>query len=388
MSELSHPNNRKSLRSQSLDLLRFPLAVIVAAIHVSATRSYWDNGHLVRFSDMAGAKWFYGFLDAFLRNQSVPIYFFIAGYVFFLGVNLTIEIYGQKLKNRSHSLLVPYISWNIMAVLIALPAFLPEFRSVLPNLDNIKMLWSIPSILETFWNSWYGIFSTGSPMPPGGDIYPQDYPLWFVRDLMIIAISAPLIFFCLKKTRWYTVVLLGAMWLLFAPFKLGHFSQLLTGYFFFTWGAYLSYHGRDMIFEFRKHFRICLELYFLLSIVLWCFSDMPLWLFKYLKCLNVVAGMVMAYGLAARLIESRRVKISRFLAASSFFVYAGHGIVVAYINLALFELFRPKDFLSVAFIYAATLLISVIGLVLIFKWLGQHFPHLQKILAGRVYKQS
>ena len=125
---------------------------------------------------MDGSHLFYGFFDAFLRNQSVPIYFFIAGYVFFLGITLTIDTYGHKLKNRTKSLLIPYVSWNTLAVLIALLAFLPEFKTILPNIQNIHFHWNVPSILETFWNAWFGIFSTGRPMAPGGLIYPQDYP--------------------------------------------------------------------------------------------------------------------------------------------------------------------------------------------------------------------
>ncbi|MBD5201302.1 MAG: acyltransferase [Bacteroidales bacterium] len=376
----------KSLRSQSLDLLRFPLAVIVAAIHVTATRSYWVDGSQIRFSDMDGSHLFYGFFDAFLRNQSVPIYFFIAGYVFFLGITLTIDTYGHKLKNRTKSLLIPYVSWNTLAVLIALLAFLPEFKTILPNIQNIHFHWNIPSILETFWNAWFGIFSTDRPMAPGGLIYPQDYPLWFVRDLMIIVVSAPMIYFCLKTTRWYAVAFIGIVWFALSPYKLGHFSQMLNGYFFFTWGAYMSYHGRDMIKDFRHFFKLCAGGYLVISTALWL-CNFPEWLYDYLKSANVILGMVMAYGLASLLIESGRVKTSKFLAASSFFVYAGHGLIVAYINVALFQIFTPRSFLPVALIYLTTLIIAVGGLCVLFGLLGKYAPLLQQIFAGRRYKK-
>lgn len=385
MPELFPPDRRRSLRSQSLDLLRFPLAVIVASIHVIATRAYYIEGHYVRFSDMEGARMFYRFFDAYLRAQSVPIYFFIAGYVFFLGIKLTIDTYGHKLHNRTKSLLIPYVSWNILAVVIALIAFLPEMRDILPVVRNIHLDWSLPNILETFWNSWYGIFTTGKPMPPGSEIYPQDYPLWFVRDLMILAVSAPLIYFCLKKTRWYVVGFLGLAWIALSPFKLGHFSQLLTGFFFFSWGAYMSYHGKDMIAEFRKFFSICTICYILISTSLWLGTSIPPSIYALLKSVNVVAGMVMAYGIAAKLIESRRVKISRFLAASSFFVYAGHGIFVAYINMLFFQWLRPWNMWGVTAVYLLTLIVTIVGLLLIFKLCGRFAPMIQQIFAGRKY---
>lgn len=386
MAEQFPHDNRKSLRSQSLDLLRFPLAVVVAAIHVIATRSYQWHGRTVRFSDMEGSRMFYDFFDAFLRGQSVPIYFFISGYVFFLGITLTMNTYGHKLRNRSKSLLIPYVSWNILAVLVASIAFIPELRPLFPALRNIKVSLSVPSILETFWNSWYGIFSTGQEMSPGSEIYPQDYPLWFVRDLMIIVVSAPLIYFCLKNTRWYTIAALGVAWFALSPYKLGHFSQVLTGFFFFTWGAHMSYRGRDMIKEFKRYFIPCTACYLVVGMLLWLYPHLNHTLYVYLKSLNVLVGMVMAYGLAAKLIESRRVKTSKFLSAASFFVYAGHGIFVAYINILLFELLHPLNFLSVAGIYLLTLTITVGGLLLAFKLFGRYAPVFQRIFAGREFR--
>ncbi|MCM1290637.1 MAG: acyltransferase [Prevotella sp.] len=386
MPELFPPDQRRSLRSQSLDLLRFPLAVVVASIHVVATRSFFNGSELIKFEKMPGSKLFYDFFDAFLRNQSVPIYFFIAGFVFFIGIKLTINTYGHKLQNRTHSLLIPYISWNLLAVLIGFIAFIPAICKFLPALKHIHLQFSLPAIMEIFWNSWYGIFSYVGEMPPGSNIYPQDYPLWFVRDLMIIVVCTPLIYLCLRKTSWYVVAILGAIWFVLSPFKLGHFSQMLTGFFFFTWGAHMSYHGQDMITEFRKYFKASVILYLLISTVLWLVNDIPMTLYSILKSVNVVAGMISAYCVSARLIESRRIKISRFLAAASFFVYAGHGIFVSYVNLILMEVIQPKTFIAVSLIYFLTLITTIGGLLLLFKILGRYTPSLQLILAGRKFR--
>lgn len=386
MPEQFPADSRRSLRSQSLDLLRFPLAVIVAAIHVIATRSYCVGNHIVRFDSMAGADSFYHFFDAFLRGQSVPIYFFISGYVFFLGIKLTIDTYGHKLQNRSKSLLIPYISWNILAIGVAAIAVLPQMSDIIPAAKTFHINLSLENVLQCFWNAHDGIFSDGTITTPGSDIYPQDYPLWFVRDLMIIVICTPMIYFCLKKTRWYAVGALAAIWFVLSPFKMGHFGQLLTGFFFFSWGAHTSFHGKDMITEFNKFFKTSVLLYCSISLLIWLLPDIPHVIVHLLKSINVVAGMVMAYGLAARLIQSRRVKVSKFLAVASFFVYAGHALFVAYINIFLFRLFRPEHFYGVALIYLATLVLTISLLLLIFKLLGRYLPSIQKILAGKTYR--
>ncbi len=96
--------DRNDLRSQSLDLLRFPLAVVVVFIHVWTPNTYGPEGSICLSSFLNGL------IEGLIRGQSVPIYFFISGYVFFLNVDMTRQTYIRKLRNRSKSLLIPYIN--------------------------------------------------------------------------------------------------------------------------------------------------------------------------------------------------------------------------------------------------------------------------------------
>lgn len=171
--------SRNDLRSQSLDLLRFPLAVVVLAIHTFSTEGFKIHGTMVSFENMPVVLEVNHFIDGFLRGQSVPIYFFISGFVFFLGIELTKEKYIQKLKNRMKTLLIPYIIWNVIAVLWMLLRFLPCFSSLFPNIHKVQLDFSLSAVLETFWNAKEGIFI----MPASVDevvtnsTYPQDVPL-------------------------------------------------------------------------------------------------------------------------------------------------------------------------------------------------------------------
>ena len=116
---------RNDLRSQSLDLLRFPLAVVVLTIHIFSSGGLTVQGSTVTFDELPFFLELNHFIDGFLRGQSVPIYFFISGYVFFLGVKLTKEKYAQKLRNRVKTLLIPYLIWNTIAVLYSLTRIVP-----------------------------------------------------------------------------------------------------------------------------------------------------------------------------------------------------------------------------------------------------------------------
>lgn len=389
MPELFPPDRRNNIRSQSLDLLRFPLAVVVASIHVIASRSYpLESTHMVHVEKMEGADWFFAFFDAFLRGQSVPIYYFIAGYVFFLGIELTMDTYAHKLRNRTHSLLYPYLSWNALAILVTFSLYLPEMQPLFHPDRMFRLDFSAKGLLECFWNSWYGIFSRIQEFPAGGGTYPQDYPLWFVRDLMIIVLGAPVIAIMLKTTRSYAVILLGLAWLALSPVKTGHPGQILTGVFFFSWGAYMSYNHKDMMVLFRRWSNTAIATYLVLGLLHIGASFKWPEACSVIKSLNAIAGMVMAYGIAARLIESKKVKVSRFLSAAAFFVYAGHGIFVAYFNMLFFRLFSPMHIWSVALCYLLTLICTVGMLLMIFRVLGIVCRPVQKIFGGRAWPAS
>ena len=230
---------RNDLRSQSLDLLRFPLAVVIVIIHTFNTNGFTLRGTSISVDNMTIFKEINYFIDGFIRGQSVPIYFFISGFVFFLGIELTKDIYIRKLKNRMKTLLIPYIIWNIIPVLLALFKRLPCFSSLFPNIHKVQLDFSLSAILSNFWDASKGIFiqpetSTTTSEVVSSNIYPIDVPLWFVRDLMIVVLCTPILYWLLKRTRYYFVLLLGALWFTLAYWDLGHLNQLMTAFFFFT----------------------------------------------------------------------------------------------------------------------------------------------------------
>lgn len=116
--------NRNDLRSQSLDLLRFPLAIVVLTIHLlfpSVYDNFSGSPFLTAMSDL---------ISGMLWDQSVPIYFFISGFVFFLNTDFTGKTYIRKLRNRTKSLLIPYIIWNSAAIMKILLLTLPLFATL------------------------------------------------------------------------------------------------------------------------------------------------------------------------------------------------------------------------------------------------------------------
>lgn len=377
--------SRNDLRSQSLDLLRFPLAVVIVIIHTFSTNGFTIQGNKVSLDNMPFLLEINHFIDGFLRGQSVPIYFFISGFVFFLGIKLTKATYIQKLKNRMKTLLIPYIIWNIIPVLLSLLKRLPCFSFLFPNIHKTQLDFSLPAILANFWDCSKGIFiqPESSESVVNNHIYPIDVPLWFVRDLMIVVLCTPVLYWVLKRTRYYFVLFFGILWFVLVYWDFGHINQLITAFFFFSWGAYMSVNQKKMLQEFGRFFKTSVFLYPLLAL-------MFVWSVHYcpdasatIKKLNVFVGLFFAYNVAAWLLKYHICKVSPFLASSSFFIYVAHILICGDLVKVFFLILHPVSDWEMLLAYALAVVATVMSLLLVFFLLRRYTPSLLKVIAGR-----
>lgn len=374
-------SDRNNLRSQALDLLRFPLAVVIVVIHVF---SFVEGS--TDITEQSGHRLFVGFcyfIHGFLKSQSVPIYFFISGYVFFLGIELTKDTYIRKLKNRVKSLLIPYLIWNTLAVVRLAIICVPFLQEAVGGVKNFNFSWS--GLLSSYW-----IYDGSLVVEANNAVYdnlldfPIDAPLWFVRDLMVVVLFTPLIWWVLRRTKYYAVVLLGCLWFVTGYFRVGYLNNVAMSFFFFSYGAYMSINRKDMLIEFGKYFRSSVFMYLMLGVINivseYYFPDRVT---LTIKQLNIFVGLVFAYNLSAWLIKKGICKVSPFLSSASFFVYVSHAFVVGGIILILTKIIRPlSDFSCICVYLLSTVLI--IGLLLsVFRLLRRYCPRLLNVIAGR-----
>lgn len=377
--------SNNDLRTQSLDLLRFPLAVVVLTIHTFSTHGFWIRGVHVSLEERPILLEINHFIDGFLRGQSVPIYFFISGFVFFLGSELTKDKFSQKLNNRAKTLLIPYIIWNIIAISKGLFIRLPFLSSLFPNANNTQLNFSLPSILESFWDASKGIFSLPSTANEIvlNSSFPANSPLWFVRDLMIVVLCTPMIYWILKRTRFYFVLILSIIWFTSIYSDLGRIDQLTTAFFFFSWGAYMSVNQKDMMYEFSRFYKPSILLYPLLALLfILSVHYFPVFSIT-IKRLNVLVGLFFAYNVSSWLLRHQICKVSPFLASSSFFIYIAHILLRGDFVKLFFYLFRPTTEVGMILIYVSEVAVSVAIILLIFYLLRRYTPGFLKVVAGR-----
>ena len=119
------------------------------------------------------------FVERYMYNISecaVPMFYFNSGYLFFRTYKNTIEVYWNKLEKRIFSLLVPYLIFNTLGYI----------KHIVFSSESPSILGFIFSLIES-----------------------STMPLWFVRELFILALLSPIIYFFIKRRTIFFEVCVG-----------------------------------------------------------------------------------------------------------------------------------------------------------------------------------
>lgn len=197
--------------SSVIAFLRLPLTLLVVFIHVP----YTSTGQL---TDYIHEFWIDG-----VCSVAVPAFFFISGYLF-CPVKFSWQVYGRKLKRRINTLLIPYTAWNLIALLIL----------VIPHFHDFD--YSVANVLAVFVDCRYSFLHT-----TGGS--PIDYPLWYIRDLMVCCVLTPLFYAAQKLKRLIPIIFL-ILWICEISLPIGTSSIAVC---FFTLGGVIRIYGFPFI---------------------------------------------------------------------------------------------------------------------------------------------
>lgn len=370
------------LLSKTISYLRFPLMVGIVFIHFNISDGIVLHG--VTYG--ADSPYWYHciiniFSDVFPRI-GVPLFFFISGFLFFYHTDFNAEAYKKKLKSRVNSLFVPFILWNLIFIAYSAFRLLPFMARFFPNAYKTQIDLSLPAILQTFWNAKEGIFIR--PIEDltteiNNSIYPIDVPLWYVRDLMIAIICAPILYWLIRKTGKYFIILLGIAWYATRPFDFGHPNQLLTAFFFFSWGAWHSINRQDFVRSFRKLSSSPL-LYAVLALADTLTKETT-WN-CYIHSAGIIVGIIAAVVVTANLLEKGKIRTSSFLANGSFFIFALHTLFMGDLSKVIFIFAGSQSPVFLLFLYFFVPISTTLICLGLYKGLKTYFPTCAKLLTG------
>lgn len=165
-----------------IDLAKIILTVGIVLMHASLPDRF-DQGY--KTFDIVGK----GIID--ITAICVPLFFVLSGYLFFRGVERKPKAvwFGNKLKRRFTSLLIPYLIANCVAwcIFAAATKWAPSMLSGFLG-DNWK---------DPLFVLWKG---------------PVNLSLWFIRELIVVCLLTPLIWLLVRYTWGIAVIVLGVLW--------------------------------------------------------------------------------------------------------------------------------------------------------------------------------
>lgn len=198
--------------SKSIAWLRFPLAAMVVYLH-SMNVEFTPVDILMEWETASFEVAFYDsmrvLISRVLGHLVVPSFMFISGYLFFIQLDKwNWNIYLRKIRQRIHTLLIPYLLWIIIPVFINIvwlhkPSLIGDYVS---------------SILEK--GLWHILTD------------PLNAVLWFLRDLIVLVVISPFIYFVLKKIKWQIFILLFIFGMIVDSSFVGSFFWFSLGGFF------------------------------------------------------------------------------------------------------------------------------------------------------------
>lgn len=292
---------------------------------------------------------------------AVPFFFFKSGYFFFLHVNDFKEL-PQKIIKRFRSLAIPYLLWASIGL-----GFL-MFVSLIPSIRGL--------VVRDF--PWRSVYSLGKYFL----FSPINYQLWFLKDLLILAILSPLIYASVRYLHWIPAIFLGAQYIFFPSAMYVFYATFPL--FFFVLGTTLAIKKPQLIEYSPKDslFYIVLVLFAILSLYNAASKPLTITYYNWLNQLLPILGVAVFWFLILR-IKTLETAISAKLTALSFFIYLAHEPMQTFIKKIMI-LAVPHTSFTLLVCYMTLPAISLIISIISGLMLKRYIPHFYSVLvAGR-----
>lgn len=281
----------------------------------------------------------------------------------------TPSFYLHNLKKKTHTLLIPYILWNLICLGIYFLKVKLSGRVGLEVYDEELAMLATP-----LWRHL---------------IEPVNFPLWYVRDLIGMNLILPFFYYLFKYTRRWGILLLYLGYLLGSELPISGFGS--TAILYVGAGVYC---GRNKVYILelcrRYHWAITLTLTALLLLALFNNQHPKV---EYLIRLYIPLGIALVLNATAwvyRLSQAKRpyrlphlwIKLCRYCLPASFFVYVTHTLVInKMMNRILSTLGNTSGYWQL-FAYFAGVGLTIAVCIMGYKFINKLSPKLMVVLTG------
>ena len=159
----------------------------------------------------------YYFSNGFF-SFAIPMFFIFSGFLLFINYENSVKGYTDKLQKRIFPLLVPYVAWALLSGLAII---------ILSDFENFSRLDFIKENNFGFSKFYMYLFK------------PPAFQLWYLRQIMLLTILAPIIYLLVKYTKAFILIPFAALWIFNIDFVIK--SEALL---FFSIGASFAISGK------------------------------------------------------------------------------------------------------------------------------------------------
>ena len=356
--------------SKVIDIVRFPLAVFVVIWHSSMLTAIDPASSI--FLQRPSA-FIYVLLSGCLSWVSVPTFFFISGYLFFSNLGeWNWSMYIKKIQKRAHSLFIPFLLWICIDLVYCTPWIIHSGANQwFSDHGWLRVFWDSNRIGENVYNNIIGI--------PMHHSFPILTPMWYLRDLMILCILSPIVYWLVKRLKVYGLLIVAILMCLniWIPFE--GFSAI--GFFFFTWGGYYRINNYSFVTIF-KHFKSFSYIIVFISVLLslYFYTSNRLISEIFIKVYTVF-GVIAVFNIANNVKTNYKNNNSRY-AESTFFIYCSHTMMMGLWSIPLSFIWHPQSELAVILHYFLIIALTVSSCLIIYIIMNKRLPKLLKVLMG------
>jgi surface polysaccharide O-acyltransferase-like enzyme len=305
------------------------------------------------------------FISHGIARVATPLFFTVSGFLFFIGFKPKAAVILQKLHKRIPSLLIPFLLWSAFG--IGLYYVLQLFQSITPYFPNrIIRDMSSEQLLTTLI------------------LHPIPYQLWFLRDLMMLALVAPAVWLLVKYLQENFLALLAITW--FADLDFGIFvSESLL---FFSVGCYLKTNPR-LLAKIKANYNFLPVLFAWVGLLVFKTelsflgyeNQLVLML---LHKLAIVIGFVATWRCINTVADKTRI-INRkwlFSAVSPFFIYAFHEPLLTIIKKGLLIMLYSGTEITSLLVYLFAPIVVILASIVAGEVLRRTTPGLFQVITG------
>lgn len=341
-------------QSERIKIYKAFLAIMVVFIHAYTAKE------IPELSEMNYVDIIQYVISQVICRCAVPAYFFLSAlFLYRKPFN-----YKTNLIRKLKTLGIPYLIMNTVWIVFFLVAkFIPVIGGMISNPENNVLEWSFVDYIDAYLG-----FQNGFPML---------YPLWFIRDLIVLNVLATVIGKMVEKIPTVSMVIAVVAWLLIP--KTGVFFLGIQSIVFWVLGCALCKSQFNLsLFEKIPEWLISV-LYVLFIVVDTLTIDLKAHLI--IHNIGIIIGMLFWYVCATKLKGSKLKKILLVVSAYSFGIYIFHESTLTLFKKVCARIL-PSENIFLLLQYFVIPMVIIVGCIVLCMLLKRFVPALYKLLTG------